>query len=69
MVSHAWKVLSREERETWEEMARQDKARYEMVKSMYSGPWKVVVKKIRVSKDPLASKGAMLAFLSFLNSK
>jgi len=68
MVSVAWKALSEEEREKWEVMARQDKARYEMEKSMYTGPWKVPATK-RVSKDPKAPKRPMSAFLSFSNSQ
>lgn len=68
MVSQAWKALPDEEREKWEVMARQDKARYEMEKSMYTGPWKVPATK-RVSKDPKAPKRPMSAFLSFSNSK
>ena len=68
MVSQAWKDLSSEEREKWEEMARKDKARYEMEKSMYTGPWKVPAKK-RSQKDPNAPKRPMSAFLSFSNSK
>ena len=68
MVSQAWKKLPVDEREQWEEMARQDKARYEMEKSMYTGPWKVPATK-RVSKDPKAPKRPMSAFLSFSNSK
>mmetsp|Transcript_35912 Transcript_35912/g.41027 ORF Transcript_35912/g.41027 Transcript_35912/m.41027 type:complete len:545 (-) Transcript_35912:415-2049(-) len=69
MVSHAWKALPEDEREKWEEMARQDKARYEMEKSMYTGPWKVPAQTKRVSKDPRAPKRPMSAFLSFSNSK
>uniref|UniRef100_A0A7S4AU04 HMG box domain-containing protein n=1 Tax=Pseudo-nitzschia australis TaxID=44445 RepID=A0A7S4AU04_9STRA len=68
MVSRAWKALPEDEREKWEEMARQDKARYEMEKSMYTGPWKVPATK-RVSKDPKAPKRPMSAFLSFSNSR
>ena len=68
MVSRAWKGLSAEEREEWEEMARRDKARYEVEKTMYTGPWKVPAKK-RSQKDPNAPKRPMSAFLSFSNSK
>ena len=45
MVSKAWKTLPDEERETWEEIARKDKARYEYEKSIYNGPWKVPIRK------------------------
>jgi hypothetical protein len=68
MVSQAWKTLPQEEREQWEELARRDKARYEMEKTMYTGPWKVPAKK-RSQKDPNAPKRPMSAFLSFSNSK
>ena len=68
MVSQAWKALSHDEREEWEEMARRDKARFEYEKSIYAGPWKVPAKK-RSQKDPNAPKRPMSAFLSFSNSK
>ena len=68
MVSRAWKALPEDEREEWEVMARQDKARYEMEKSMYTGPWKVPATKRQI-KDPTAPKRPMSAFLSFSNSK
>lgn len=68
MVSRAWKKLSDDEREKWEEMARQDKVRYEMEKSIYTGPWKVPAKQ-RVAKDPACPKRPMSAFLSYSNSK
>jgi len=67
MVSEAWKTLPRPEREYWEEIARKDKERYEIEKSLYRGPWKVPVEK--PSKDPSAPKRPMSAFLSFSNSK
>ena len=67
MVSRAWKALPEDEREKWEEMARKDKARYEMEKSMYHGPWKVPCTK--KGKDPNAPKRPMSAFLAFSNSK
>lgn len=67
MVSQAWKDLSDDEREKWEEMGRQDKARFEMEKSMYTGPWKIPVSK-RAGKDPTAPKRPMSAFLAFSNS-
>lgn len=45
-------------------MARKDKARFEIEKRMYSGPWKVSAEKIR---DPKAPKRPCSAFLSFSN--
>jgi hypothetical protein len=58
LVSQAWKNISDEERDKWEEWARKDKARYEMEKSMYTGPWKVPATK-RSQKDPNAPKRPM----------
>jgi HMG (high mobility group) box len=68
MVSQAWKNLTPEEKDEWEELARQDKARYEVEKTIYTGPWKVPAKK-RSQKDPNAPKRPMSAFLSYSNSK
>ena len=68
MVSQAWKDLTAEEREEWEEMARQDKARYEVEKSLYTGPWKVPAKK-RSQKDPNTPKRPMSAFLAYSHAK
>jgi hypothetical protein len=68
MVSQAWKDMPEEEREKWEEMGRKDKARYEMEKAMYSGPWKVPVTTKR-EKDPTRPKRPMSAFLSYSNRK
>lgn len=68
LVSVAWKSLPPKEREEWDEMARRDKARYEVEKSMYTGPWKIPAKQ-RAQKDPSAPKRPMSAFLSFSNSK
>jgi len=67
MVSEAWKSLPSDQRKYWDEMAQQDKERYEMEKSVYNGPWKVPVEK--VLKDPSAPKRPMSAFLSYSNSK
>jgi hypothetical protein len=68
MVSQAWKELSHDEREVFEDMARRDKARYEVEKATYAGPWKVPAKQ-RSQKDPNAPKRPMSAFLSFANTK
>lgn len=68
LVSEAWKGLSPEDREEWEEKARQDKARYEVEKTMYQGPWKIPATK-RTPKDPDAPKRPMSAFLAYSNGK
>jgi len=68
LVSVAWKELSAEERDKWEEMARQDKLRFEVEKSLYTGPWKVPAKK-RSQKDPNAPKRPMSAFLAYSHAR
>jgi hypothetical protein len=60
--------LSEEDRNYWEEIARQDKARFEIEKSIYSGPWRVPVKK-RLQDDPNIPKRPMSAFLAFSHDK
>ena len=62
-----WKGLSAEERAVWDEIAFQDKKRYLMEKSQYTGPWQVPWK--RVKKDPSAPKRPMSAFLYFSQGK
>jgi hypothetical protein len=64
LVSEAWKDLTPAERAPFDELARKDKARFEIEKRMYSGPWKVSAEKIR---DPEAPKRPCSAFLSFCN--
>lgn len=68
LVSKAWKELSTEERDKWEEMARKDKLRFEVEKSLYTGPWKVPAKK-RSQRDPNAPKRPMSAFLAYSHAK
>ena len=67
MVSEAWKTLPSDERAYWDDKARSDKERYEVEKSVYDGPWKVLAHKF--SKDPNAPKRPMSAFLAYSNSK
>jgi hypothetical protein len=62
-----WKSLSPEERAIWDDVAFQDKKRYLMEKSQYTGPWQVPWK--RVKKDPSAPKRPMSAFLYFSQGK
>lgn len=66
MVAKAWKEISAEEREKWENMARDDRTRYEIEKSMYQGEWQVPNQ--RRKKDPTAPKRPATAFLAFANS-
>jgi HMG (high mobility group) box len=68
LVSEAWREMPPDEKENWEKKARKDKARYEVEKSMYKGPWKVPANK-RTPKDPSAPKRPMSAFLAFSNKR
>ena len=69
MVSKAWKELPNDERQSWNDRADRDKERYEVEKTMYSGPWKVRADKKKADKDPDAPKRPMSAFLSFSHTK
>jgi hypothetical protein len=60
--------MGAEEKEGWEKKARKDKARYEVEKAMYKGPWKIPANK-RTPKDPTAPKRPMSAFLAFSNKR
>ena len=68
MVSSAWRALSEEERHRFNEIARKDKERYELEKSLYHGPWKVQVEKLG-DNDPTFPKRPSSAFLSFSNPR
>jgi hypothetical protein len=46
------------------DFAKRDKERYELEKSTYTGPWKVLA-----TKDPAAPKRPMSAFLAFSNAR
>lgn len=64
MVSRSWRQLTPEDRVPWDEMARKDRARFELEKSLYDGPWKVPD-----VKDPYAPKRPVSAFLLFSKAK
>jgi HMG (high mobility group) box len=68
LVSEAWREMGAEEKDSWEQKARKDKARYEVEKAMYKGPWKIPANK-RTPKDPTAPKRPMSAFLAFSNKR
>jgi hypothetical protein len=67
MVSEAWKSLLVEDREYWDNLARRDKERYKVEKSLYDGPWKVPAQK--ASKDPNAPSDRCPLSSPTLNSK
>ncbi|EEC43404.1 predicted protein, partial [Phaeodactylum tricornutum CCAP 1055/1] len=68
LVSETWRELDPDDKEVWEKKARKDKARYEVEKAMYKGPWKIQANK-RTPKDPTAPKRPMSAFLAFSNKR
>ena len=67
MVSQSWKTMSREERSQWEDLARQDKERYEAEKRIYTGPWKVPAVDMRGSRKPNKKNPPAIAFQRFCN--
>jgi len=56
-----WKLLSREDRHYWDDVADKDKQRYMLEKASYNGPWQIPFK--RAKKDPSAPRRPMSAFL------
>jgi len=64
-ISAAWKALSPEERNKWDEKAEKEKLRYQVEKSIYFGPLTVVKGEKRARKDSEAPKRPMSAFLDF----
>ena len=66
MVSEAWRTLDPLERQKFEEMARQDKARYDIEKRNYVPPPGTSLTSKR-KRDPDAPKRPMSAYLSYAN--
>lgn len=60
--------MTPEEKQPWEDKAREDKVRYEMEKNMYTGPWKIPAKR-KTRKDKNAPRRPMSAFLDFAQDK
>lgn len=60
--------MNDQDREQWEELARQDKARFEVEKSLYSGPWRVPTAR-HLKHDPNIPKRPMSAFFAFSHAK
>jgi HMG (high mobility group) box len=67
-VSEAWRQLTPSERKVWDDLAARDKARFDVEKQMYQGPWKVAANR-RTPKDPSAPKRPSSAFLAFSNKR
>lgn len=57
--------MSPEERKKWDEKAESDKARYEVEKAIYSGPWSLQQAGRRCKKDKTAPKRPMSAYLDY----
>lgn len=64
-LSAIWKSMTPEERKKWEDMAENDKKRYEVEKAIYVGPWTRSIEKKRYKKDDMAPKRPMSAFLDY----
>jgi hypothetical protein len=45
LVAEEWKALSLADRKRWDQVAAQDKARYNAEKSLYTGPWQIPSKR------------------------
>lgn len=67
MVSRSWKALTPEERAPWEKLAERDRARFEVERSHYKGPWQVS-KNGKATLNDGAPKRPMSAFLAFVES-
>lgn len=66
MVSEAWRTLEPLEKYKFEEMARQDKARYDIEKTNYVPP-PGMSPTLKRKRDPNAPKRPMSAYISYAN--
>lgn len=78
IVSDRWKALGSEEKQQYEDMAKEDKQRYKDEMANYDGPTTVSAsrkkgedkgKRKRAEKDPNAPKRAMPAFMAYSNEQ
>jgi len=67
-ISDEWRTLDRDSKSKWEDMAREDKERYQREKAAYSGPWKVRTN-LRKPKDPNSPKKPVPAYFAFSNER
>jgi hypothetical protein len=67
-ISEKWRKMGPRERESWEEKAHRDKARYMFEKDQFEGPWKVPANK-RKPKDPTSPKKPVPAYFAFSNAR
>ena len=69
MVSEAWRSLSPQERAKYEDMAREDKARYDVERASYKVERGSGAANKKKQRDPSAPKRPMSAFLAYANSR
>lgn len=69
LVSEAWKAVSPEEKAKYEQMARDDKKRYDIERSNYKDERGNLIANKKKLRDPNAPKRPMSAFLAFANSR
>jgi hypothetical protein len=67
-ISDEWRNLKQDAKRKWDEMARQDKERYQREKAEYAGPWKVRTN-LRKPKDPNSPKKPVPAYFAFSNER
>lgn len=67
-ISDEWRRLDHKTKNSWEGMAREDKARYQREKAAYTGPWKVRTN-VRKRKDPNSPKKPVPAYFAFSNER
>lgn len=67
-ISDEWRNLKPDAKRKWDEMARQDKERYQREKAEYAGPWKVRTN-LRKPKDPNSPKKPVPAYFAFSNER
>lgn len=65
-IAEEWKKITSKEKAHWNEMARQDKIRYDEQRKTYTG-W--AIPRRRAKKHPLAPKRPMSAFLRFSQTR
>lgn len=69
VVSQSWKTMSIIEMAKWNAIAERDKVRYNVEKSLYTGPWKMPKTEKGKKINKSAPKKPMSAFLFFANEE
>ncbi|KAG7357335.1 high mobility group box domain containing protein [Nitzschia inconspicua] len=68
-ISKEWKELTPTEKQKWKEKAEQDKYRYNVEKSQYTGPWVVPSESVRKKRPKDAPKRPPSAFLNYCQKR